>query len=133
MEEIMQKWECPCGYIYDPAEGDYANGVDPGYSLGRLACRLGMPLVWRRKRCVLEVRRVIKSVLKRAARLFSRLRQLFFCCWLTYLAYRHQTKRFPKPVYCLIVTQNRRLVFSLFKNVAIRHLSVVVSLLCIIS
>ncbi len=29
MEEIMQKWECPCGYIYDPAEGDYANGVDP--------------------------------------------------------------------------------------------------------
>ncbi len=26
----MQKWECPCGYIYDPAEGDYENGVDPG-------------------------------------------------------------------------------------------------------
>ena len=26
----MQKWECPCGYVYDPAEGDYANGVDPG-------------------------------------------------------------------------------------------------------
>ncbi len=26
----MQKWECPCAYIYDPAEGDYANGVDPG-------------------------------------------------------------------------------------------------------
>lgn len=25
----MQKWECPCGYIYDPAEGDYENGVDP--------------------------------------------------------------------------------------------------------
>ena len=25
----MQKWECPCGYIYDPEEGDYANGVDP--------------------------------------------------------------------------------------------------------
>jgi len=29
MEAIMQKWECPCGYIYDPAEGDIANGVDP--------------------------------------------------------------------------------------------------------
>ena len=26
----MQKWECPCGYIYDPEEGDYANGVDSG-------------------------------------------------------------------------------------------------------
>jgi rubredoxin len=26
----MQKWECPCGYVYDPDEGDYANGVDPG-------------------------------------------------------------------------------------------------------
>ncbi|MGA7277237.1 MAG: rubredoxin [Desulfocapsaceae bacterium] len=25
----MQKWECPCGYVYDPAEGDIANGVDP--------------------------------------------------------------------------------------------------------
>jgi rubredoxin len=29
MEAIMQKWECPCGYVYDPAEGDIANGVDP--------------------------------------------------------------------------------------------------------
>ena len=26
----MQKWECPCGYIYDPAEGDTDHGVDPG-------------------------------------------------------------------------------------------------------
>jgi rubredoxin len=25
----MQKWECPCGYIYDPEEGDYEHGVDP--------------------------------------------------------------------------------------------------------
>lgn len=29
MEAVMQKWECPCGYVYDPAEGDIANGVDP--------------------------------------------------------------------------------------------------------
>ena len=30
----MQKWECPCGYIYDPAEGDHENGVDPtGFAL----------------------------------------------------------------------------------------------------
>ncbi|MFV0439505.1 MAG: rubredoxin [Desulfopila sp.] len=26
----MQKWECPCGYIYDPEEGDYEHGVEPG-------------------------------------------------------------------------------------------------------
>ena len=30
MEEIMAKYECPCGYIYDPSEGDYENGVEPG-------------------------------------------------------------------------------------------------------
>jgi rubredoxin len=29
MEEIMAKYECPCGYVYDPAEGDYENGVEP--------------------------------------------------------------------------------------------------------
>ncbi len=27
--EIMKKWECPCGYIYDPEEGDYENGIEP--------------------------------------------------------------------------------------------------------
>mgnify|MGYP001840597630 CR=1 FL=1 len=26
----MKKYECPCGYIYDPAEGDPDNGVAPG-------------------------------------------------------------------------------------------------------
>ena len=26
----MQKWECPCGYIYDPAVGDTDHGVAPG-------------------------------------------------------------------------------------------------------
>lgn len=31
-EKGMQKWECPCGYIYDPEEGDYENGVEPGTS-----------------------------------------------------------------------------------------------------
>ena len=29
-EAEMQKWECPCGYIYDPAEGDYEGGIEPG-------------------------------------------------------------------------------------------------------
>ncbi|WP_243360755.1 rubredoxin [Fundidesulfovibrio terrae] len=26
----MDKWECPCGYVYDPAEGDLEHGVNPG-------------------------------------------------------------------------------------------------------
>jgi len=26
----MQKMECPCGYVYDPAEGDYEHGVAAG-------------------------------------------------------------------------------------------------------
>lgn len=27
----MQKWQCAvCGYVYDPAQGDPDNGVDPG-------------------------------------------------------------------------------------------------------
>jgi len=27
----MEKWECTvCGYVYDPAKGDPANGVAPG-------------------------------------------------------------------------------------------------------
>jgi len=29
-EVVMSKYECPCGYVYDPAEGDYENGVEPG-------------------------------------------------------------------------------------------------------
>jgi rubredoxin len=29
-EFIMDKYECPCGYIYDPEEGDYESGVEPG-------------------------------------------------------------------------------------------------------
>lgn len=27
---IMQKMECPCGYIYDPEVGDPENGIEPG-------------------------------------------------------------------------------------------------------
>ena len=26
----MKKYECPCGYVYDPAIGDEENGVAPG-------------------------------------------------------------------------------------------------------
>jgi rubredoxin len=27
---IMSKYECPCDYVYDPAEGDYENGIEAG-------------------------------------------------------------------------------------------------------
>ncbi len=26
----MKKYECPCGYIYDPKEGDPENDIDSG-------------------------------------------------------------------------------------------------------
>lgn len=26
----MKKYVCPCGYEYDPAQGDPANGIAPG-------------------------------------------------------------------------------------------------------
>jgi rubredoxin len=26
----MDKYECPCGYVYDPEEGDYEHNVDSG-------------------------------------------------------------------------------------------------------
>jgi len=26
----MEKWECPCGYVYDPAEGDAENNIPVG-------------------------------------------------------------------------------------------------------
>lgn len=29
MEEGMQKYECPCGYVYDPMEGDPDNNIPP--------------------------------------------------------------------------------------------------------
>jgi len=24
------KYECPCGYVYDPEEGDFQTGIEPG-------------------------------------------------------------------------------------------------------
>ncbi|MDF1615800.1 rubredoxin [Desulfurivibrio sp. D14AmB] len=26
----MDKYECPCGYVYDPAVGDEDNGIEAG-------------------------------------------------------------------------------------------------------
>ncbi len=32
----MDKWECACGYIYDPEEGDPENGIEGGTSFDDL-------------------------------------------------------------------------------------------------
>ncbi len=32
----MQKMECPCGYVYDPAEGDYEHGIEAGTAFANL-------------------------------------------------------------------------------------------------
>jgi rubredoxin len=30
------KYECPCGYVYDPAEGDLEHGIEPGTAFEEL-------------------------------------------------------------------------------------------------
>lgn len=37
------KYECPCGYVYDPALGDPENGVAPGTAWEDVPGRLGLP------------------------------------------------------------------------------------------
>ncbi|QTA80376.1 Rubredoxin [Desulfonema limicola] len=32
MPKSMKKWECPCGYVYDPDSGDPENNIEPGTS-----------------------------------------------------------------------------------------------------
>ena len=32
----MEQYECPCGYIYDPKDGDTDNGIDPGTAFNDL-------------------------------------------------------------------------------------------------
>jgi len=32
----MQKYECICGSIYDPEEGEYQKGIKPGTSFDKL-------------------------------------------------------------------------------------------------
>ena len=36
MVRSMEKYECPCGYVYDPVEGDPDHGIDPGTSFEAL-------------------------------------------------------------------------------------------------
>jgi rubredoxin len=38
------KYECPCGYVYDPAEGDYERGVMPATAFGDLPADWICPL-----------------------------------------------------------------------------------------
>ena len=32
----MKKYECPCGYVYDPAEGDPDNNIEEGTAFADL-------------------------------------------------------------------------------------------------
>lgn len=41
----MQKWRCTiCDYVYDPAEGDMGNGVEPGTPFEELRAGWECPL-----------------------------------------------------------------------------------------
>jgi rubredoxin len=35
-EKIMEKYECPCGYVYDPAEGDAERNIAIGTPFSEL-------------------------------------------------------------------------------------------------
>ena len=48
------KYECPCGYVYDPALGDPDNGVAPRHSLGGRSRRLGLPHLRSWQGCLLS-------------------------------------------------------------------------------
>lgn len=32
----METYECPCGYLYEPEDGDTENGIDPGTAFADL-------------------------------------------------------------------------------------------------
>ncbi len=40
----MDKYECPCGYIYDPEEGDMEHGINPGVEFSDLPDEWVCPL-----------------------------------------------------------------------------------------
>lgn len=40
----MSKYECPCGYVYDPAEGDIDHAVQPGTAFEDLPNEWTCPL-----------------------------------------------------------------------------------------
>ena len=40
----MDKYECPCGYVYDPAKGDPENGVAPGTPCEKLPAEWVCPI-----------------------------------------------------------------------------------------
>lgn len=48
MAKSMKKWECPCGYIYDPVKGESDSNIDPGTSFDDL------PEDWVCPRCEAE-------------------------------------------------------------------------------
>ncbi|MEG0177476.1 rubredoxin [Anaerorhabdus sp.] len=40
----MDKYQCPCGYIYDPKVGDEENGVAPGTAFEELPANWVCPV-----------------------------------------------------------------------------------------
>lgn len=52
----MKKYECSvCGYIYDPADGDPDNGVDPGTPFEKLPDDWTCPVCGAAKELFVEV------------------------------------------------------------------------------
>ena len=59
----MQKYECViCGYIYDPAEGDPDNGVDPGTAFADIPDDWVCPLCGAGKEDFQEVEQNVRTL-----------------------------------------------------------------------
>ncbi|MBH1939594.1 rubredoxin [Mobilitalea sibirica] len=51
----MKKYECPCGYVYDPIAGDLENGIEPGTTWEELPDTWTCPLCGLEKETFTEV------------------------------------------------------------------------------
>lgn len=57
----MDKWECPCGYVYDPAEGDADNNIEVGTKFDDLPEDWVCPLCGAEKEYFEKVQVVVDS------------------------------------------------------------------------
>ena len=67
--EKMDKYECPCGYIYDPADGDTEAGIAPGTAFADLpedwvcpVCGLGKSEFYKHWVCSIDFSLAMNSV-----------------------------------------------------------------------
>ena len=63
----MQKMECPCGYVYDPAEGDPEHNIPPGTPFSDLPEDWVCPRCGAEKEYFYPMKKTIVSEVKKLA------------------------------------------------------------------